>query len=179
MFTSVQVTPTNLINGLSTGASLNLVTRVSTPFILLNYGLFVRDSFRLSSPALDYNNYKYKFKKNYFSFLYPNQLKRSILMRKKRVLVSRFFLKSRFNKLRSFRFSTKPFLTTFKSLYLNKLKGSSLRNSVFSSKNTNYLNFKQNIFYRNDFSVRGSDESFKVGEVFIPRVRFKPGYQRL
>lgn len=160
--------------------NVNIITKVSAPFILLSYGLFVVSRLYLPSTVFDYVGYKYRFKKKYFSFLYPSQLKRSVLMRKKRVLVSRFFLKSRFKRSRpSSRFSAKPFFTAFKSIFLSKLKGSSLFGSVFSGRNVSYENPKQGIVYRNDFRTKGLDMSFQSDEVFIPRVRFKPGYQRL
>jgi len=43
-----------------------------------------------------------------------------------------------------------------------------------------YINYSsKDIFYTNDFGNLGIDDSFVNEEVFIPRVRFKPGYQRL
>jgi hypothetical protein len=35
------------------------------------------------------------------------------------------------------------------------------------------------IFYSKEFEGRGVDDSFRVWEVKIPRIRFKPGYQKL
>jgi hypothetical protein len=35
------------------------------------------------------------------------------------------------------------------------------------------------IFYSKEFEDRGVDDSFRVWEVKIPRIRFKPGYQKL
>lgn len=43
----------------------------------------------------------------------------------------------------------------------------------------NYTQYKSTINDINYFSFRGTDNSFKFTEVRIPRIRFKPGYQRL
>lgn len=43
----------------------------------------------------------------------------------------------------------------------------------------NYVPSRDEILYDQNFSYRGVDLSFKRSEIKIPRVRFRPGYQRM
>jgi len=55
----------------------------------------------------------------------------------------------------------------------------SLRGRVASSDMGTFVHRKDEILYDRNFSYRGMDRTFKINEVRIPRIRFKPGYQRL
>jgi len=61
----------------------------------------------------------------------------------------------------------------------NFLTNNIFLNSKYSNNNLHNHNYKEGIIYSEDFNNMGIDESFNVGEVFISRVRFKPGYQRM
>lgn len=43
----------------------------------------------------------------------------------------------------------------------------------------NYVSSRDEVMYDQNFSHRGVDLSFKISEVKIPRIRFRPGYQRM
>jgi hypothetical protein len=66
----------------------------------------------------------------------------------------------------------------FRKHYLLSFKNNvSLGNYLDNT--SSFSSFKQRIVYRDSFKLRGLDESFNSGEVFISRIRFKPGYQRI
>lgn len=147
---------------------------VSYSFTLKNVPLFI--SYRFKNMTNRFRPFKANVKKLIFSFLKPNQIRRSLMLRRQKITYFRFF--NRFNKKdlstrflitnyprasQSFLFSnTRTLLFNDPRLRYysyNKLSVASLTDNLFLQKFPNY-------------------ESFK-GEVHVPRVRFKPGYQRL
>jgi len=156
-----------------------LNTRVDSGFILRSYGVFLLNRLNNAGGTLIDRGYKYNFKKNYFSFIYPNQIKKSILMRKKKVVVSRFFKKNKFKKTFIHKYSSKSTLTNFRKIYLSKGLVGSFYGGVLAKAPISFTHTRGNLTYHNDFSEKGFSENSSYGEVLIPRVRFKPGYQRL
>ena len=143
-------------------------------FILKNSPLYLSYKFSLSLGKL--LPLKILIKKTIFSFLKPNQIRKSLMLRRQKITYFRFF--NRFNKKDM---STKFLLSNYKRLYTTKR----LKISFSDSINLNNLSYHHYIkpFYssltNNLFLQKFPDyEAFK-GEVHIPRVRFKPGYQRL
>ena len=157
---------------------LTLESRVNQLFIFQNIGLFIynQNNFTVNNLL----PYKSAIKKKMFSFLYPNQIKKNILMKKRRILISRFFIK--FRKIN--RFSLFQFKSYFKNNHLINFYNN-LFNPLTSgkhdggNKNILYTNTREDILYKDNFDSRGVDLSFRVKEVHVSRVKFKPGYQRL
>lgn len=98
--------------------------------------------------------------------------------KKKRIIISRFFLKRKLKTFNSLKFSFKTLKKKFKNFYnlrfFNNQGVGDTKSSIHLFKNSTY-----DILYRNDYLSKGIDFSSKVQEVFIRRIRFKPGYQRI
>ena len=114
--------------------------------------LFLR--YRLTILNLRFKSEKFLVKKLLFSFLKPNEAKKSIMNRRKKIQVSRLF---------------------------KKIKKSKVVNSMI-------VNPKANLALKSDKKYTPSNNSYLKSplkklnysyELFLPRVKFKPGYQRL
>ena len=164
-------------------SNLQLSSKVGKNFIFKNFGFFLKHNLRYFSNKLF--RYKYNFKKLIFSFLFPNQVKKNIMNKKRRIIISRFFYKNRNYSPKSFRFSVKLLKNNFKKYYNYHLLNKSFfyktitNDSFNNSKINNYQTSYSEILYPSNYSNRGNDYSFKLNEVHIKRVRFKPGYQRI
>lgn len=146
----------------------------SYSFTLKNSPLYI--SYRFTSSLDKFVPFKSTLKKLIFSFLKANQIKRSLMLRRQKITYFRFF--NRFNKkdmsnkflisnyARVYRSST--FTTTGSTFGRSaRLKYHSYVKPFFSSLN------------RNTFLQKFPTTTGFNHEVFLPRVRFKPGYQRL
>lgn len=156
-------------------APLKIFTKTKKSFILQNIGVFILNNSRLFK--LQYR-FKFRFKKMYFSFLFPNQLKKSLMDKKKRIIISRFFLRRKLKTFSSLKFSFKTFKKKFKNFYNLKFFNTQGANTSHSAIHS-YKNSAYDIVYRGDYLSKGIDFSAKIQEVFIRRIRFKPGYQRI
>jgi hypothetical protein len=138
--------------------------------------------------------FKYIFKKKLFSFLYPNEVRNALMVKKKKQFV---FYKLIFSKKKKLNYSDFYSVDKLKKLFkyhqlklvLNK------QNDLFSksfflgkSENVNNPHLQSFTYFSNEvsevtdkesFSFKGMGNNFKLSEVKIPRIRFKPGYQRL
>ena len=112
--------------------------------------------FRITILNYRFKSKKFLIKKKLFSFLKLNEAKRNILNRRKRINVSRFY--RRLTKSTTSLVSRKIRLST---------RGARLSKTSFFSESTN-TTFRQNSYHRKGTS-----------ELFLPRVKFKPGYQRI
>lgn len=120
---------------------------------LLSYiSLFLR--FRLCILNLSFKSEKFLMKKMLFSFLKPNESKRSIMNRRKKINVSRFYKRVKNSIIGSNRPTP------------NFVNNNILSNLAFSTGN-------------NAFNKTSSIKKKSPFELFLPRVKFKPGYQRL
>jgi len=154
---------------------LRLATKTKKAFIMQNVGVFILNNSVFKKLKL---KYKFRFKKLFFSFLFPNQLKKSLMDRKKRIIVSRYFLRRKLKSAKSLKFSFKIFKKKFRKFY--NLQFPNLAYSTnYQTPHYFYSKPKDDILYKTDYLAKGLDYSFKFDEVFIRRVRFKPGYQRL
>ena len=159
-----------------------LRTRTNISFILKPYVQFF-NRLILRNPIKPYT-YKFMFKKKLYSFLYPNQVRNTLLSRKKKITFYKLVYKTRIIA------RSRPFYrprNLKKDFNLNTHVGE-LNNvgSIFCSTlnsptklSGNFKNQLHDITNENHFSLRGKDNSFKTSEVRIPRIRFNPGYQRL
>lgn len=162
------------------GTNLKVRFSGTTPFIFMGTGFALLQKTNNSLRGLDY---KSRFKKSMYSFLYPNQYKKSIFISKKKIIISRFVYNNMFKSSRRLNFSFKLIKNRFSNFFNSKKYNMSGLNEKFSGlggKDVHmYSNSKQYITYKNEFCSKGLDNSDRLREVFIPRVRFKPGYQRL
>jgi len=167
--------------------------RTGKNFIFKNFGMFLA-SFNLSN---QYNpfTYKFLFKKKIFSFVFPNEVRNSLMNRKKRITFYKLVYKLKHSPKTSYYHSLASFnkfvLHHYKNSLINKSNSYALTNKLFLNPNTSssflptafnykdYLISKDEILYNENFKYRGLDLSFRTAEVKIPRVRFRPGYQRL
>ena len=158
-----------------------LRTRTNINFILKPYLQFF-NRLVLRNSTKPYT-YKFMFKKKLYSFLYPNQVRNALLSRKKKITFYKLVYKTKLiARSRPFywpRNLKKHFNLNSHTQTLNKV------DSIFGPTSSprkllgNFKNQLHDITNENHFSLRGGDNSFKTSEVRIPRIRFKPGYQRL
>lgn len=159
--------------------SVILNSRTSKPFSFRNVGVFLwsqKKHFFKKNTTL-----RFMFKKKIYSFLFPNEVRKSIMNRRKAFKSYRFVYKtSSFKK-------KKPYysLAFFKNNHKDFFRLESLFKSLSS---TNLLsNYKllsnnmtrEEILYEDDFANKGHIENLRSKEIFIRRIRFKPGYQRI
>ena len=167
-----------------------LQTRTKKNFTFKNLGMFLNalTFFNQKNPF----TYKFLFKKKIFSFLFPNEVRNSIMNRKKRITFYRLVYKFKTKMKNKPRYAissfNKFFLKQYKYSLISKTNQVST-NSIFAKNNykqnsstmkySNYVTSRDEILYTENFTYRGQDTSFRWSEVKIPRVRFKPGYQRM
>lgn len=168
-------------------------TRTGLTFTLQNVGMFLH-SLLLHNQKNPYT-YKYRFKKKLYSFVFPNEIRNAIMSRKKRIIYYRLVFKTKhFSKARKY-FSTTAFnkelLSNYRSQIRNTANETFLSPELFalrtneSSSHVSLLKYENNfssrdeILYERTFNFRGADTTFKRAEVRIPRIRFRPGYQRI
>lgn len=171
----------------------HLVTRTGKSFTFKNTGMFMNalTFFNQKNPF----TFKFLFKKKIYSFLYPNEVRNALMNRKKRITFYKLVYKIKHKAKQRPRYT----LSSFNKFFLNHYK-SSLYNTannlmthdLFSTKQSGlgdldqqhldlkgYNVPKEEILYTENFKHRGQDLSFRWSEVKIPRVRFRPGYQRM
>lgn len=149
-------------------------------------------SFSLKSPVVFFLKFmtnnkiisqipKFIFKKNIFSFLKPNEARQSLMNRKKQF----YFYKVLFNQNVLYRTGNTRNPSKLKQLYLETLKKRSLTlSSTFNNNPVDKLTFDiknqvSSIINSDIFELKDIDQPFKRDEVRVPRIRFKPGYQRM
>lgn len=164
-------------------------SRTNKNFIFKNFGMFITALmfFNQRNPF----GYKYLFKKKIFSFLYPNEVRNALMARKKKIvfyqLVYKLKHKSKQKAHHSFTSFNKFFVNQYKTSLQNNANNFITRNLFNPSSKasrkihslSNYVISRDEILYNQNFAYRGVDLSFKRSEVKIPRVRFRPGYQRM
>ena len=167
---------TNYINNLEPSLLIN--SKSFKSFILRNSGLFI-----LSKLSVQ-NKFPYKlksqFKKKLFSFVYPGQSKKNVLLRRKKQVLTRI-LSNSFRMIKSLdRFSYQLYYQLFNVESYNISKRELHSRPGPHSSSTFDLNLR-NIYYSFDYQTKGKDvnDLYIHSEVRIPRVRFKPGYQRI
>ena len=159
--------------------SVILNSRTSKPLSFRNIGVFLwsqKKHFFKKNTIL-----KFMFKKKIYSFLFPNEVRKSIMNRRKAFKSYRFIYKtSNFKK-------KKPYysLAFFKNNHKNFFRLESMFQSLSSTKLlSNYKSLsnhmtREEILYEDDFANKGHIENLRSREIFIRRIRFKPGYQRI
>jgi len=146
--------------------------------------IWKNNGFNIISKVLRKNQFPHKlksqFKKKLFSFVYPGQSKKNVLIRRKKQVLTRLLSKS--VKLISSldKFSYRLFYQLFTTEQFMLKKKNMLQKSINHSVLT-YNDNLRNVYYSFDYNTKGIDVSdlYIHSEVRIPRVRFKPGYQRI
>lgn len=164
-------------------------SRTGKSFIFKKFGLFL-NSFVLFNQKKPFT-YKYRFKKKMFTFLYPNEVRNKLMARKRRIVFYRLIYKRKHKSKHKPYHSTKLFnrasIDHYKISLQNSsnapitraLFGNTTHTSRIESTFPNYASSRDDMLYDQNFAYRGVDLTFKRSEVRIPRVRFKPGYQRM
>lgn len=166
--------------------------RTKKNFIFKNFGAFLT-SLTLFNQKKPFT-YKYLFKKKIFSFLYPNEVRNALMARKKKIMFYQLVYKTKHRakdkNYHSFASFNKFFINHYKTSLKNN-SNTNLTKGLFSKLFTttdpqlkslelqNYVSSRDEVMYDQNFSHRGVDLSFKISEVKIPRIRFRPGYQRM
>jgi hypothetical protein len=157
---------------------LQISTRSLNSFILRNKG------FNIISQVLRKNTFPHKlksqFKKKLFSFIYPGQSKKNVLIRRKKQVLTRLLSKSTQLISSLDKFSYRLFYQLFTSDQFMFKKNQILQKNINQSILT-YNNNLRNVYYTFDYNTKGIDvgDLYINSEVRIPRIRFKPGYQRI
>lgn len=134
-------------------ASLKIIN--STNQLLLNYvSPFVK--FRLITSNFKFRSKKFLVKKALFSFLKPNESKRNIMNRRKRINSSRLYRQLQRSSAHLISKTNNKFFKT----------SSRTKRHLFDVANLN-------VKLKESAQAKGSSE------LFLPRVKFKPGYQRI
>lgn len=126
--------------------------------------------------------YRYVFKKQLFSFLYRSEV-RNALRAKQR---NNMFYNLIHSTQRSFNLAQRYSPKNFRESHLSYVKLTRLYRSLHKDSNQSITTTGRGFSAEWDeivspefFSYRGGDPSFKQLEVRVPRVQFRPGYQRL
>jgi hypothetical protein len=137
--------------------------------------------------------YKYTFKKKLFSFLYPNEVRNSLMAKKKQFIFYKLIFSKNLKHSPSSFYSTRKLKKIFnyhsskitENQQLNPFQSLNLLQSLNSQQNNSQYQFRDftqeliEVDNNEGFKLRGESNSFKLSEVKIPRVQFKPGYQRM
>lgn len=152
--------------------NLNLLTKHKYPYILHNIGLILPLKFMYKKKSLPI----FQIKKKLFSFLKINELKMSVFKIKRNLLLSKmFFLLVRNHKTtKLYKLKNKSIYSYFKN-FNNVFRGD-LNNNSYSKLNISDDLFKKGMTLK---PFEANDQRTFGRELRIPRVKFKPGYQRL
>lgn len=162
--------------------SIKLKSRTKKSLVFRNIGMFIWA--QKKSFFKKFDRMKFMFKKKIYSFLFPNEVKKAIMDRRKSFKSYRFIYNTSNFKNKKAYYS----LVYFKNNYKNFFKVDSL-NKAYKNFNTwsSYSNYKfllksitrEEVLYEDDFQNRGHLTIFQNKELFLKRIRFKPGYQRI
>ena len=122
------------------------------------------------------------FKKKIYSFLFPNEVRRSIMNRRKAFKSYRFIQKitANFRKKKPY-YSLVFFKNTHKIFFRLEALSKSLcpKTNLFEYKPMANSMTREEVLYEDGFYNKGHIENLRSKEIFIKRIRFKPGYQRI
>ena len=159
--------------------SVILNSRTSKSFSFRNIGVFLwsqKKHFFKKNTIL-----RFMFKKKIYSFLFPNEVRKSIMNRRKAFKSYRFVYKtSNFKKKKPY-YSLAFFKNNYKDFFRLESSFKSLSSTGLLSSYQPLSNHmtREEILYEDDFANKGHIENLRSKEIFIRRIRFKPGYQRI
>tara|TARA_B110000503_G_scaffold141031_1_gene233410 strand:+ start:2512 stop:3075 length:564 start_codon:yes stop_codon:yes gene_type:complete len=139
------------------------------------------------------NPIKFKIKKKLFSFLFPNEIKNNFLKFKKSITLysAVYKLNFVFNKNVNSYYQLSNLSNLYNKLLrnvtaskVNSLHLPSTNNFLYKKqhknlRNTTYFNTSKTLNTFENIGQNKLENSLKANEIRIPRVRFRPGYQRL
>lgn len=160
-------------------------------FIFKNIGIFLVNN--LTSPLyIQPDLVKFKVKKKLFSFIFPNEVKNNFLKLKKSITLYSILYKIGNTYTKN---TNLPYVVnSLMDLNVRFFKNSEIINLFFKNgmsnfftekkiptptKAVNYLNNSKTLNVFESLGKNNLDNSFRNTEIRIPRVRFRPGYQRL
>ena len=160
-------------------------------FIFKNIGIFIVNNLT-NTLYVKSDLIKFKVKKKLFSFIFPNEVKNNFLKFKKTITFYNIVYKANYMYAKN---TNSPYeinnlsdlnIRFFKNLEIVSLLFKNKMGNFFSKQSTpaystaiNYLNNSKTLNVLESFGKNNSDNSFRTTEVRIPRIRFRPGYQRL
>lgn len=157
-----------------------LITKTNYTFILKSPIIFFSKTLLNNQNKIQIP--KFIFKKTIFSFVKPNEIRQSLMDRKKQF----YFYKILFNQKTHYLKNTSFKPHKLKQLYLKtqnqnfKVQSLNFNNYLNTEKQINNISNSLNLTTSKDiFEFKGVNQLFQRSEVRIPRVRFKPGYQRI
>ena len=142
-----------------------LYSKLQVPFISYKNGIFLPLKFNFK---LNYDR-SFRIKKIFYSFLRPNEYKKSILESRKKFLFNKIVSLSKINK------NLFKQLITKQTNLITFFKKNNLQNNIFMQDSL-FLSEKINLY---SSKLKNDSINKPRNELRIPRVRFKPGYQRL
>jgi hypothetical protein len=125
---------------------------------------------------------KYSFKKKFYSFLKLNEVRQALMDRKKFIFSYKLLFNQKTLIHENLNFSPSKLKQVYR--FLNKTH---LSLSSYLFKKTDNHNYKvvdssynlTDVVSSDIFNLRGIDQLLQRTEIKVPRVKFKPGYQRI
>jgi hypothetical protein len=158
------------------------------PQTLKHYSLISAGFFLVGKVFKPLIRFTPRFNKKIYSFLFPNEVKNKLLRKKKKIkyhsAVFKLRNRLRYNKFFSYKAinrNYRNFLLIQSDLKVTKLSYafSNLVRGLAPEVKIGYRNAQDNVADEEYFYNKGLSSSFKRMEVHIPRIRFRPGYQRI
>jgi hypothetical protein len=172
---------------------MRLCSRINKPFIM-NSSIMFFTKILYPIQRKPYT-YKYIFKKKLFSFIFPNEVRNALLAKKKQFIFYKLIFNKSLTQTAAGFYSTRKLKKIFNyhsTKLMNNKQMSMFQTKTFFSKalgsNANqnlHPNFRDviqdlsEVSSTDSFGLRGDNNSFRLSEVKIPRIQFKPGYQRM
>ena len=157
---------------LTTRSSQNFTLR--SPIMFLTQ-FFVKNTLQNIIP-------KFIFKKKIFSFLKPNEVRQALMNRKKQIFTYKLVFNQKVLMYKSLNFSPLKLKQLYTTLVNANLKNSQplfAHLSQYTNRTYNLKHRLSDVLNADTFDLRGTSQLFQRLEVKIPRIRFKPGYQRM
>ena len=183
IFTTVKTQTTDLF--FNKHASY-IFSKIISSFIIQHIGLFLH--FKLFSFKPKWIKIRYKFKKKIFSFYKTNEIRRSLFENRKKIYIFKYVSRKSQYLASKPRFTRRNYNPNF-DLYIKKKIELNVFNNLYFPKTFSNTKYTSDLlgYKRDTVDVIHSDiykrfvlpPRHRQLEVRIPRLRFKPGYQRL
>jgi hypothetical protein len=154
-------------------SNMYMVSRHSLNLVFSNISMFLVSLNNLKTNRVEVN--KYVWRKNIYSFIYPNEYRNNLFFRKKKLFFNSLF--------KNQSFYSSNFLSSRNPLYIPKLQNLTNNfNRIKSDKFTKSgILSKLNFSY--DYKTNSNWFDYSIDmlnrEMRIKRIRFKPGYQNI
>lgn len=182
LFKTKSIYTTSLKQNINENNNISFTSHPLSTFIIKNVGIKLLSKLNWTSQLP--TNFKSQLKKKLYSFILPGQTKKNILLRRKKIILTRLLTKSThlLNKVDKFSYQHfhQLFKVSIKTRLINHQYNSIKHISLFND-NQNYTYNLPQIYSTYYWNTKGFDvgDSYINTELKINRIRFKPGYQRL